>query len=117
MLIAELATNESPSMRKNRSSHASGVDRHWHCRTCCTVALSAALPNANSNKMLIKKNQNSFDTKLRSAPLRVRCRSARVARSITFGISRYMTMSTPRLGRNWNTKPARYPRPFAHATH
>ena len=88
MLIAELATNESPSMRKNRSSHASGVDRHWHCRTCCTVALSAALPNANSNKMLIKKNQNSFDTKLRSAPLRVRCRSARVARSITFGISK-----------------------------
>ena len=38
MLIAELATNESPRIRRNRSSHASGAVRHWHCRTCCRRA-------------------------------------------------------------------------------
>ena len=88
MLIAELATNESPRIRRNRSSHASGAVRHWHCRTCCTVALSAAFPSARSSRRLMRKNQNSLDTSERRAPDRVRCRSALVARSMTRGMRR-----------------------------
>ena len=100
----EDATKDSPSTRTNVRPHASGTSAGFrprrHSSARLAAAESAALPNARRSRRLTRKYQNSLVTRERSAPLRVRCLSARVARSITRGMTRYTTTSAPRLGRN-----------------